>query len=61
MLDKFFWEKYKWQKNKSLFYFQQDGAPAHRHQLVQSWLKEKFVDKFVDKDVWPPRSPDLNP
>jgi hypothetical protein len=42
-------------------YFQQDGAPAHRHENVQQWLKSKFGDRFLNKDKWPTRSPDLNP
>ena len=29
--------------------------------MVQNWLKGKFLDKFIDKNKWPPRSPDLNP
>ena len=27
----------------------------------QTWLKDQFGKKFIDKDMWPPRSPDLNP
>jgi hypothetical protein len=43
------------------FYFQQDGAPAHTAKTIQNWLKSKFGQKFVTKEMWPPRSPDLNP
>ncbi len=42
-------------------YFQQDGAPVHRHENFQQWLKSKFAYSFLNKDMWPPRSPDLNP
>lgn len=40
--------------------FQQDGAPAHRANKVQQWLRENVPD-FLNKDEWPPSSPDLNP
>ena len=39
---------------------QRDGAPAHRKKAVQSWLKDRFGDKFIDSKMWPPRSLDLN-
>ena len=29
--------------------------------MVQNWLKGKFLHKFIDKNKWPPRSPDVNP
>ncbi len=40
--------------------FQQDGAPAHKHNAVQSWCKQNFPD-FIDFNQWPPLSPELNP
>ena len=40
--------------------FQQDGAPCHRAQIVQDFLAGNVPD-FLDKDEWPPHSPDLNP
>ena len=40
--------------------FQQDGATAHTHALTQQWCKDNFPS-FLDKDHWPPNSPDLNP
>jgi hypothetical protein len=42
-------------------YFQQDGARSHTAKSVQTWLGERFGNKLVHKDLWPPRSPDLNP
>ena len=42
------------------FIFQQDGAPALAARLTQQWLSEHCPD-FIDKDSWPPNSPDLNP
>ncbi len=33
----------------------------HTPDIVQDWLKSKFSKKFVNKKMWPPRSPDLNP
>ena len=47
--------------NYRKYYFQQDGARPHTARTVQSLLKEKFNEKFIYKDMWPPRSPDLNP
>ena len=40
--------------------FQQDGATPHTHHLLQEWCEENFPS-FIDKDHWPPNSPDLNP
>ena len=42
------------------FIFQQDGAPAHTARRTQEWLSLECPD-FIDKDEWPPNSPDLNP
>ena len=42
------------------FIFQQDGAPAHTSRLAQEWIEENSPD-FINKDEWPPNSPDLNP
>jgi transposase len=40
--------------------FQQDGAPAHTTRSVQTWCENHFPT-FIDKESWPPVSPDLNP
>ncbi|CAF1528429.1 unnamed protein product, partial [Adineta ricciae] len=40
--------------------FQQDGAKPHTHGKTQDWCAENFPS-FIDKDHWPPDSPDLNP
>lgn len=40
--------------------FQQDGAKPHTHTKSQKWCAEHFP-AFIDKDHWPPNSPDLNP
>lgn len=42
------------------YVFQQDGAPAHTANIVQAWCRENLTD-FLDKTLWPPSSPDLNP
>jgi len=60
MLKSFFWPKVVRQNYKK-FYFQQDGAKPHIANKVQNYLKSKFGDKFMEKIIWPPRSPDLNP
>lgn len=40
--------------------FQQDGATPHNHAKTQEWCANKFPC-FIDKEHWPPNSPDLNP
>ena len=42
-------------------WFQQNGATAHTSGRSMHLLKEFFGDRIISKDVWPPRSPDLNP
>ena len=42
------------------FVFQQDSAPAHNARLAQDWLNVN-CGGFIEKDQWPPNSPDLNP
>ena len=39
----------------------EDKDYEKRLNFAQTWLKDKFDDKFIDKDMWPPRSLDLNP
>jgi hypothetical protein len=39
----------------------QDEASPHKAPLVQTWLTERFGEKIITKNEWPPRSPDLNP
>ncbi len=43
-----------------LFTFQQDGAPAHTSARAQKWCAQNMPN-FIEKDSWPPSSPDLNP
>ena len=40
--------------------FQQDNGTLHIHQETQEWCCQHFPS-FIDKDVWPANSPDLNP
>jgi hypothetical protein len=40
--------------------FQQDGAKPHTHKKSQQWCMDNFPG-FIDRDTWPPNSPDLNP
>ena len=39
--------------------FQQDSAPSHSANLVQTFCADMFSD-FWPKELWPPSSPDLN-
>lgn len=61
MLQTFFWPKLLRTADYKKYYFQQDGAAAHTSNIVQSWCTSKFGEKFLNKEMWPPRSPDLNP
>ena len=61
MLKKSFWPKVLNTAEYEKHYFQQDGVSPHTAKAVQTWLKSKFGNKFIPKDLWPPRSPDLNP
>ena len=40
--------------------FQQDGATPHTHKETQAWCAKHFPS-FIDKEHWPPNSPDMNP
>jgi len=42
------------------FIFQQGDAPAHTARVTQEWLHENCPE-IIEKDRWPPNSPDLNP
>ena len=41
--------------------FAQDGAPSHRSNLVQGFLKDTLKRRYIAADEWPPSSPDTNP
>jgi inhibitor of nuclear factor kappa-B kinase subunit alpha len=40
--------------------FQQDSAPAHKAKMTQEWLWRN-VPAYINAEVWPSGSPDLNP
>lgn len=61
MLENWFWRKHLNTVDYKKYYFQQDGARPHTSNIVQEWLNDKFGRKFLSKEKWPPRSPDLNP
>ena len=61
MLKSYFWPMFSRTNANIKHYFQQDGAPAHTANEVQNYLKQQFSERFLDKTMWPPRSPDLNP
>ena len=45
------------------FIFQQDSANAHTARVTQEWLHANGPEmiEMIEKDQWPPNSPDLNP
>lgn len=49
---------------RTLLWFQQDGAPAHYAQQVRHFLDLHFYGQWIGRGStieWPPRSPDLTP
>ena len=58
---KWFYDKHRKVKGYKNYYFQQDKASLHAVNSVQQWLTPKFGEKFITKEKWPHRSPDLNP
>lgn len=40
--------------------FQHDGAMPHTHVLTQQWRRDNFP-AFIERNRWPPNSPDINP
>jgi len=40
--------------------FQQDGAKPHTSNIAQKYCNNN-LHKFINKNQWPPNSPDLNP
>ena len=47
--------------NDTSWIFLQDSAPSHRSNLVQNFLNERLVSKFIKHTEWLPSSPDYNP
>ena len=47
--------------NGTSWIFLQDSTPSHRSNLVQNFLKERLVSKFIKHTEWLPSSPDYNP
>jgi len=39
---------------------QQDGAPSHTSKNTINYLKRENIS-FIEPQMWPPNSPDLNP
>jgi len=54
MLEKIFWVKHRIVPRARRYYFQQDGATAHTANSVQDWLRDKFGNRFMSKEIWPP-------
>lgn len=54
----------KIQQGHDVFYFQQDGAPAHYATIVRDLLNREFPNTWIGRRgsvEWPARSPDLTP
>jgi hypothetical protein len=42
-------------------YFQQDGATCHTSNASMRKIESYFDNRFISKNLWPPRSPYLTP
>ena len=51
MLKNIFWPRVLRTAEYEKYYFQQDGARPRTTRTVKTWLKEKFNEKFKDKDM----------
>lgn len=49
-----------WAQKKPNMIFQQDWAPAHGAKTTINFMQQN-LPCFLDKNLWPPNSPDLNP
>ena len=61
MMKNWFWPKRLRTEQYEKYIFQQDSERPHTTRAVQTQMKEIFCRKFIAKEKWPPRSPDLNP
>ena len=41
--------------------FSEDGAPSDTSNLVQDFLKETIVRRYIKREQWLPKRPDRNP
>jgi hypothetical protein len=57
MLKYFYWPWIEMNPELKKHYFQQDGASPHIATSVQTWLKDNFDRKFIDKNSWPHAPP----
>ena len=51
-------------EEQNVFYFQQDGCPAHYSLVARAWLDANFANRWIGRRgplQWPARSPDLAP
>jgi hypothetical protein len=49
------------EEDKTCGYFMQDGATAHTATYPINVLNEVFENRLISRELWPARSPDLNP
>jgi hypothetical protein len=54
MIKIFFWPKVLRTAEYKKYYFQQDGATPHTAEAVQTWLGDKFSNKFLHNNLCPP-------
>jgi len=48
-------------EERSIRYFQQDGATSHTSHVNMAEIQSFIGDRVISKGLWPPRSPDLSP
>ena len=56
MLKSFFWPKLLRTADCKIYHYEQGGARPHTAESVQTWLTSKFGPRFINKELWPPRT-----
>ncbi|CAF1337281.1 unnamed protein product [Rotaria magnacalcarata] len=54
------WQKRKFPQKVPAVSGGRNDRPGYTHVATQEWCQKNF-SSFIDKDHWPPNSPDINP
>ena len=60
----FVWSKLQGVATRKGYYSMQDGASSHTNNENLQFLQSQFQDRVTSNmtaDIWPPKSPDMNP
>ena len=48
-------------RERHFAFFQQDSATAHTADILMREIERMFLDRIINGDLWPARSPDMTP